>query len=248
MGRVIMSGIVPTLKAPVTGILAQDIAVGSVVKLMEGGTAVEYLVVNQGIPSNSSLYDASCDGTWLLRKDIHSNRQWNPSYVNKYESSAINTWLNGEFFNSLGSVEQAAIKQVKIPYRKNGGSGGTDESGVNGLPCKIFLLGGYEIGFTTSDNSSFPVDGAKLSYFGSGTGTSANNKRIAYLNGSDVNWWLRSPRTGYTGAVWFVYSGGGSGYDDGGGLTSHSYGIRPALVIPGNALFDKNTRLLKGVK
>ena len=70
MGKVIMSGIVPLLKAPVTEILAQDIAVGSTVKLMEGGTAVEYLVVNQGIPSNSSLYDASCDGTWLLRKAL----------------------------------------------------------------------------------------------------------------------------------------------------------------------------------
>ena len=40
MGRVIMSGIVPTLKAPVTGVLASSLAVGSTVKLMEGGTAV----------------------------------------------------------------------------------------------------------------------------------------------------------------------------------------------------------------
>ena len=170
--------------APVTGVLASSLAVGSTVKLMEGGTAVEYLVVNQGIPSNSTLYDASCDGTWLLRKDIHSNRQWDPNNVNKYGSSAINTWLNGDFFNSLGSVEQATIKQVKIPYRSAGGSGGTDQSGANGLPCKVFLLSGYEVGWTTSDDDYFPVDGAKLSYFESGTGSSANNKRIANLNGS----------------------------------------------------------------
>ena len=143
MGKVIMSGIVPTLKAPVTGVLASSLAVGSTVKLMEGGTAVEYLVVNQGIPSNSSLYDASCDGTWLLRKDIHSNRQWDPSYVNKYESSEINTWLNGDFFNSLGNVERATVRQVKIPYRAGGGSGGTDQSGANGLSCKVFLLSCY---------------------------------------------------------------------------------------------------------
>lgn len=91
MGKVIMSGIVPLLKAPVTGVLASSLAVGSTVKLMEGGTAVEYLVVNQGIPSNSNLYDASCDGTWLLRKDIHSERQWNSSNVNDYANSTINT-------------------------------------------------------------------------------------------------------------------------------------------------------------
>ena len=246
MGKVIMSGIVPTLKAPSPGILAQDIAVGSTVKLMEGGAAVEYLVVNQGIPSNSSLYDASCDGTWLLRKDIHSERQWNTSDANKYETSAINTWLNGDFFNSLGSVEQATIKQVKIPYRKNGGSGGTDQSGANGLSAKIFLLSGYEVGWTTSDDQYFPHDGAKLSYFESGTGTSANNKRIAYLNGSVADWWLRSPNTRNSYSVWFV------GSDDINGSYYHgnahlSYGIRPALVLPKTALFDETTLLLKGV-
>ena len=58
-------------------ILASDLAVGSTVKLMEGSAAVEYLVVNQGIPSNSNLYDASCNGIWLLRKDCSLNMIWN---------------------------------------------------------------------------------------------------------------------------------------------------------------------------
>ena len=243
MGRVIMSGIVPMLKAPVTGVLASSLAVGSTVKLMEGGAAVEYLVVNQGIPGNSSLYDASCDGTWLLRKDIHSDRKWHTRDVNEYESSAINTWLNGEFFNTLGSAEQAAIKQVKIPYRKDGGSYGTDQSGANGLSCKVFLLSGYEVGWTTSDYSYCPVDGAKLSYFESGTGTPANNKRIANLNGSAAYWWLRSPSTSYTSNVWYVYTDGGYGSS----FASNSFGIRPALVLPSNALFDGKTMLLKEV-
>lgn len=230
-------------KAPSTGILASSLAVGTTVKLMEGGTAVEYLVVNQGIPGNSNLYDASCDGTWLLRKDIHSNRQWHTSDVNEYETSAINTWLNGDFFNSLGSVEQATIKQVKIPYRAGYGSDGSDQSGANGLLCKIFLLGGYEVGFTTSDNPYFPADGAKLSYFEAGTDSSALNKRIAYLNGSVDGWWLRSLNTNYTNYVCLVYSDGD--YGDYG--ASDSDGIRPALVLPSNALFDETTMLLKGV-
>ena len=228
-------------KAPSTGILASALPVGSTVKLMEGGSAVEYLVVNQGIPSNSSLYDASCDGTWLLRKDIHSNRQWDPNNVNKYESSAINTWLNGDFFNSLGSVEQAAIKQVKIPYRKNGGSGGSDQSGANGLLCKIFLLGGYEVGFTTSDNPYFPVDGAKLDYFAASFG--GNSKRVANFNGSAAIWLLRSPDTGNTARVWNVLSDGDYSYDN----ASYWHGIRPALILPKTALFDASTLILKGV-
>ena len=243
MGKVIMSGIVPTLKAPVTGIQAGTLAVGSVVKLMEGGTAVEYLVVNQGIPSNSSLYDASCDGTWLLRKDIHSERQWNTSDANIYETSTINTWLNGDFFNSLGSVERASVKQVKIPYRSGGGSGGTDQSGANGLSCKVFLLGGYELGWTTSDNPYFPVDGAKLAYFESGTGSSANNKRIAYQNNMARDWWTRSPRTADSKYVSIVSESGSYNYN----LASSSDYILPALVLPKTALFDETTMLLKGV-
>ena len=230
-------------KAPLTGILASTLPVGSTVKLMEGGTAVEYLVVNQGIPENSSLYDASCDGTWLLRKELHSNRQWHTSNVNKYETSAINTWLNGDFFNSLGSIEQATVKQVKIPYRHGGGAGGFDQSGAYGLSCKVFLLSGYEVGWTTNYNQYFPQDGARLSYFEAGTGTTANNKRIANLNGTAATWWLRSPNTEDAILVWGVYSAGTIG----GGDASNSYGIRPALVLPSNALFDETTMLLKGV-
>lgn len=242
MGRVIMSGIVPLLKAPVTGVLASSLAVGSTVKLMEGGTAVEYLVVNQGIPSNSNLYDASCDGTWLLRKDIHSNRPWDPSYVNKYESSEINTWLNGDFFNSLGNVERATVRQVKIPYRAGGGSGGTDQSGANGLSCKVFLLSCYELGWTTSNSSMYPVDGAKLDYFIAGS--AGKSLRIAHLNGTVNAWWTRSPYASGTSNAWFIQTDGNSNSSG----AANSHGIRPALVLPGNALFDKTTMLLKGVK
>ena len=227
-------------KAPSTGILASSLAVGTTVKLMEGGAAVEYLVVNQGIPSNSSLYDASCDGTWLLRKDIHSERQWNTSDANIYETSTINTWLNGDFFNSLGTTEQAVVKQVKLPYRR-GGSGGLDQSGANGLSCKVFLLGGYEVGWTTSNNQYFPHDGAKLDYFTASS--DGDSKRIAKLNGSATGWWLRSPYTGDTGIVCFV-GGNGSYYF---GNASISRGIRPAVILPSNALFDETTMLLKGV-
>ena len=227
--------------APVTGVLASSLAVGSTVKLMEGGAAVEYLVVHQGKPSD--LYDDSCDGTWLLRKDIHSKRAWNSSDVNKYETSGIYIWLNGDFFkNSLGTAERAVIKQVKIPYRKNGGSGGTDQSGTNGLSAKIFLLSGYEVGWTTSDSSYFPVDGAKLDYFESGTGTSANNKRIANWGGVGTSYWLRSPRTDDINYVYRVNTDGSYSWDN----PSLTRGIRPALVLPSTVLFDETTMILKG--
>lgn len=227
--------------APVTGVLASSLAVGSTVKLMEGGTAVEYLVVNQGIPSNSSLYDASCDGTWLLRKDCHSQRKWDSSGNNTYNSSGINTWLNGTFFNSLGSIEQAAIQQVKIPYCVGNGDS-TVNSGANGLSTKAFLLSGYELGWTRSTHQSFPVDGAALTYF---QGTSAiDGKRIAKVGTVAVYWWIRSPSASSKIYVLKVYRDG----DFGGENPDVNAYVRPALILPSNALFDKTTMLLKGVK
>jgi len=39
-------------------------SVGSIVKIKISGTLRDFIVVHQGKPS--SIYDASCDGTWLL--------------------------------------------------------------------------------------------------------------------------------------------------------------------------------------
>ena len=209
-------------------------AVGSIVKLKVGGTAKEFIVVHQGKPS--SIYDESCNGTWLLMKDILEATRWHSSDDNNLENSTIHSLLNSTFLNAFESNIRDAIKQVKIPYRKNGGSGGSDQSGANGLLCKIFLLSGYEIGFTTSDNSYFPVDGAKLSYFEAGTGTSANNKRIAKLNGSADYWYLRSPITNNTSLVWLVNYDGVCEASK----ASSSFGIRPALVLPQDMEVDSS--------
>lgn len=238
MGRVIVVG-AGRMTVPITGILASDLAVGTVVKLMEGGTAVEYLVVNQGIPSNSNLYDASCDGTWLLRKDIHSTSKWNANAVNSYANSAVNVWLNGEFFNSLGAVEQKVCEQVKIPYCTGNGDT-TINSGANGLPVKVFLLSGYEFGGVAQ--STLPIDGAKLSYFDYIASGSA--KRIGYFEGNALQWWGRSPNTGNSVAVWYVRVDGG--VDNGRVGTNAIYGVRPALILPSTAKFDSTTLILKG--
>ena len=209
--------------------------VGDSVFLDVDGKRMEFIVVNQGNP-DTSIYDDSCNGTWLLMKDIYENRQWHSGDINEYESSDIHAYLNNTFLNLFDSNIQDAIKQVKLPYRKNGGSGGTDQSGANGLSAKIFLLSGYELGWTTSDSQHFPVDGAKLAYFESGTGTSANNKRIANFGGSAASWLLRSPYTALDNGVWVVSTGG----DHSGGRASGSYGIRPALVLPSTVTVDND--------
>lgn len=210
------------------------LAVGSSVYLNVGGARKEFLVVQQGLPS--SLYDASCDGTWLLMKDIYANRQWDSSGSNVYETSDVNTYLNGPFFNLFDRNIQGIIKQVKIPYRKGDG---TNQSGANGLSCKVFLLGGYEVGWTTSDSRYFPVDGAKLDYFGASAG--GNSNRIANYGGSATSWGLRSPSTySRDSYMWFVFSDGS--YSTAG--PSASVGIRPALILSSTALVDDSGNIV----
>lgn len=223
---------------PKVGTPVSSLAVGTLIKINENGAPVEYMVVNQGLPS--SMYDASCDGCWVLRKDIAESRAWDSS-DNDYKNSDIQAYLNGSWLSRYSAGVLSQIKQVKIPYVNGTGEGGSVASGANGLSCKIFLLSGYEVGFSTSDSSNFPRDGAKLSYFSSGTGSAANNKRIANYNGSATSWWLRSPFTGNTSFVWNVNSSGS--YDFWG--SSRTYGVRPALVLPSTALVDANLALIE---
>ena len=207
-------------------------AVGSIVKLKVNGTAKEFIVVHQGKPS--SLYDSSCEGTWLLMKDIYENRQWNSPDVNVLETSAIHRYLNSTFLGLFDSDIQGVIKQVKIPYRKDGGSNGTTQQGTNGLPCKIFLLSATEVHF--ENMFIYSGEGAALSYFASCATDTDDPKRVAYLNGSAAAWWLRSLLVSYIEDVWVVYPNG----DCNNTKVSASYGIRPALVLPPDMEVDSS--------
>jgi len=219
---------------------ASDFAVGESVYLSENGIPVEYIVVHQGNP-DAALYDASCDGMWLLRRDIYESRQWHSSNVNDYANSTIHSYLNSTCLALFDNATRSAIKSAKIPYVNGTGSSAV-ASGANGLTAQIFLLSGYEVGFTTSVNPYFPVDGAKLDYFVSGNDAAAQAKRIAYLNGTADIWWFRSPDARNSTSAWVAIADGnyGAGY-----RATNAYGVRPALILSSTALFDPTTKELK---
>lgn len=203
-------------------------AIGSTIKLKVNGSAKDFIVVHQGKPS--SVYDDSCNGTWLLMKDIYENRQWHSSNTNDYANSTIHSYLNSTFLNLFESNIKNAIKQVKLPYRKGSGTSTTVTSGSNGLSAKIFLLSATETSFSFSYMPS--GEGAELAYFKGCADNSSDSKRVAYLNGSAAGWWLRSPSCYYFRDALFVGSDGGwNGYG-----CSNSGGIRPALILPSTLL------------
>lgn len=203
-------------------------AIGSTIKLKVNGSAKDFIVVHQGKPS--SVYDDSCNGTWLLMKDIYENRQWHSSNTNDYANSTIHSYLNSTFLNLFESNIKNAIKQVKLPYRKGSGTSTTVTSGSNGLSAKIFLLSATETSFSFSSMPS--GEGAELAYFKGCADNSSDSKRVAYLNGSATDWWLRSPSCYDFDVALFVNSNG----DWVNYFCSYSYGVRPALILPSTLL------------
>ena len=206
-------------------------AVGSIVKIKVNGTVKDFIIVHQGKPS--SVYDDSCNGTWLLMQDIYENRAWHSSNTNDYANSTIHSYLNSTFLNLFESNIKNAIKQVKLPSRKGSSTSTTVTSGSNGLSAKIFLLSATETSFSFSSMPS--GEGAELAYFKGCADNSSDSKRVAYLNGSATYWWLRSPNCDNFNFALYVDSNGDWGCNN----CSNSYGIRPALILP-STLFVSN--------
>lgn len=226
------------------GIQIGALAVGSSVFMNVNGARKEFLVVHQGLPS--SMYDNSCDGTWLLMKATCGCQVWD-STNNDYANSDIHAYLNGTFLGFLDSDIQSAIKQVKLPYQKGTGSGGSVRSGSDGLSTKIFLLSGYEVGWTTDTYFKFPVDGACLDYF-SGFST-YDSRRLAYSESTgktSLSWFLRSPNKGNSTSVFIVDNDA----EEEGYVSStckehyYAYYTRPALILPSDTLVDVNFNVI----
>lgn len=209
-----------------SGTPISSLAVGSTVYMKVNGVSTAFLVVHQGLPS-STYYDSSCDGTWLLMKDIYENRVWD-STNNDYANSDIHAWLNGTFLNLFEVGIKGAIKQVKIPYTQGTGSGGSVKTGSNGLSAKAFLLSYTESGAKSGSNVN--TEGATLTYF---------------LDSSVYDWtvnnhWFRSPVIDGTTYASQVTPFGTFSRS----LVNNSSGIRPAFILPTNLLINDNFEVI----
>ena len=183
-------------------------SVGSIVKLKENGVLVDFYVAKHD-------YENGLNGsgrTLVVRKDCYDTRQWHTSNVNAYATSAIDTWLNNTYKNLLDADIRGVIGTTKIKYTP--GNGNTT---VGTLERAIFLLSVTELGRSASYANT---EGTTLSI--------ASSLQIAYLNGSAVVQWTRSPYTGGTYGACYLGTDGGvvSGSCD------STRGSRPAFTLP----------------
>lgn len=183
-------------------------SVGSIVKLKENGVLVDFYVAKHD-------YENGLNGsgrTLVVRKDCYDTRQWHTSNVNAYATSAIDTWLNSTYKNLLDADIRGVIGTTKIKYTP--GNGNTT---VGTLERAIFLLSVTELGRSASYANT---EGTALSI--------ASSLQIAYLNGSAVVQWTRSPYTSDTYYACYLSTDGDvSNY-----YCYGTYGSRPAFTLP----------------
>lgn len=210
-----------------------DLPVGSLLKIAESGVPQQYIVVHQGNP-DTSIYDVSCNGTWVLRKYVLDNaRAISTSNVRNYPTSDMCTFLSNTFVPTV----TANILQVKIPFINTSGSSVFQlHTGQYGLSAKAFLLSYTELGGINATNNA--GEGSKLAYFSTGDNVSeANSLRRAYTKeGTNIKWWTRSPYYGVVDYVYYIYS---EGY-----LTEYSSNTlrypRPAMILDSAALVSSS--------
>lgn len=185
-------------------------ATGSIIKIKENGTLVDFYVAKHD-------YESGLNGTGrtlVVRKDCFDTRQWHTSNVNAYASSAIDAWLNGTYKAMLDADIRGVLGTTKFYYTPGNGT-----TSVTTLQRAVFLLSVTELGKTASyantEGSALPI---------------ASTLQIAYKDGSAVVQWTRSPYTNNTYSAYHLNTNGNVGNN----FCSNTRGSRPAFTLPSN--------------
>ena len=183
-----------------------NMVAGSVIKLEENGTLVDFYVAKHD-------YESELNGagrTLVVRKDVYDIRQWNTYIGNHYPTSAIDTWLNSGYKYLLDANIRSLIGTTKFYYNDLVGG----ESTYKPLERAVFLLSLKETGGRyNSDGSTLPI---------------SSTLKIAYLNGKATSQWTRSPYVISGQSAWFLDADG----DTQAYVTNLTNGARPAFTLP----------------
>ena len=189
---------------------------GEILMLNESGSLVPFYIAKHD-------YESGLNGTGrtlLVRKDCYDNRKWHSSAINAYASSTIDSWLNSTYKNLLDTDIRGVIGTTKFRYTPGNGT-----NTVGTLERAIFPLSVTELGkmarYTNTEGTALGI---------------ASSLQIAYMNGSAVHQWTRSPYKESTNYACYLSSGGNVGGD----ICTRTYGSRPAFTLPGTLGIEQN--------
>lgn len=206
---------------PVASVALGSLAEGTLVKIKENGTPVEFYVGKQG-------YEPTLNGqnrTLMVRKDIYEVMKWNQGLISNYSISDIDAWFNGTYKSVFSDTVQQLIGTTTFVYHYY--SNGWVKDNLN---RSVFTLSVTELGRNVDNNEL--IEGTALPI--------ASVLQIANYNGSPGVQWTRTP---YTPNSFISYLGNNGAA--GSNYCYSVYGARPVFTLPTNALVDPDLNLIE---
>lgn len=194
-----------------------SVAVGSIVKLNESGSPVEFYVAKHN-------YESGLNGagrTLLVRRECYREGTFNSAGTNDYANGSADIWLNGTYKGLLDSDVQTAIGETTFYYTP--GNGNED---VTTLERSIFILSMAEL--NQDEGAIVNKEGTALDI--------AGILHFAYMNGEPAYQWTRSPSKLDNSSAWRLNPSGGRGSYN----AAASFGYRPVFTLPGFCSVDDN--------
>lgn len=200
-----------------------SVAVGTLVKLNEDGSPVEFYVAKHD-------YESGLNGTGrtlVVRKDVYEQLWWNNSSVNAYASSEVDNRLNSTYKSVLDEEIQELIGTTKIQYTPGNGNWA-----VGTLERAVFLLSLTELG---KSRTTANVEGSALPI-------ASTLIRVSF-GGGPFTQWTRTPNTSSGTSVWMLQVTG----DEGTFGTVNTAGVRPAFTLPGTLFVQSDGSISKTI-
>ena len=166
------------------------------------------------------------DQTKVIRAKSVGDKQWHTSPNNTWSSSSLNTYLNGEYLTSLGTL---ANKIATTTWKVGGGS----STNLYDVPKTAYQ---YEVGSSASATTNDAKIGLMyVSDYGYAADQSAWTTKLSYYNSNtSKNWlylgsseWTISRGSAYTTIASYVTSTGYVSYDN----VTIGFGVRPSFNL-----------------
>ena len=191
---------------------ASDYIVGSEKIILMNNKLYTLRLANNSTPTECSRTDFSQSACGFVIEfvDIVEKRSMNSSRTNVggWPATAMKTYLNGDFYNSLPEELRNVIKDTKVVSGHGSTTGETNFTSTD----KIYLLSSHEVYEDGTSNQVSSKDTAynqtrQLDYYKNlGVTTSSYSGVEKKYNNSISGWWLRAPDSSDSNYFLFVTS------------------------------------------
>lgn len=138
-----VSGLSASCSATAIANNMSDMSDGSIVKVLEGGQYIDYIIAARNYESGLN----GTGGTLFVRKEMLGVPAWNNTAVNAYSGSTIDTYINDNFKNALSPYVQSKIRRTKFYYTPGNG-----DKSLSTLSRDVFLLSAKELAYNDDYN------------------------------------------------------------------------------------------------